>query len=202
MGNPVSQFSIGVPSTATSGDTFVVIFFSDQPIIVPAAFNQFLSGTAGTLSYSASSHTVTSTDISAGTIFTWQLAGSTLRIGYTAYDFANITALDTTATTVVDPAALTLPAPSLNVSNNETVLAFWIAINETGIAVPNFPTQIAGTIVRGFLSIASIAYSATGNGATGIQTANLDVASSGLAAQASLKGAGAHINGLSAGTLG
>src|SRR6185312_2249247 len=113
MLNPISQFSIGVPGTATSGDTFVVVFFSDQPIIVPTGFTQFLTGTAGTLFYSASSHSVTATDISANTQYTWQLAGGTLRAGYAAYDFANVTGLDTTATQVIDPAATTLPAPSL-----------------------------------------------------------------------------------------
>lgn len=202
MGNPVSQFSISAPATATSGDTLVVVFFADQPIIVPSGFTEFIAGTASTIQYSASSHTVTTTDISAGTKYTWNLAGSTLTMGYAAYDFANVTGLDTNAIQVVDPAATTLPAPSLNVSNNETVIALWIANQPTGFNLPNYPTQMASSIMRGYMSIATIVYSATGNGATGIQTATLDTAASGLAAQASLKGAGTHINGASSGALG
>lgn len=197
----ISDLNLAIPSVGSAGDTLGVVVYSDQAITAPAGWTEFQAGFQGGVHYSASSHVVTSGEISSNTTWNWLFASPTSHVGYDLFDFANVTSLDTSSVTPFASAVTSMGAPSLTVTRNEIVLAFWIALNETPIRMPFMTSGVAGTYANGGLSHAAMIYTGTSNGPTGVLTAGVDVPSTGIAAQASLTGAGSHLVTMQSGAI-
>lgn len=197
----IDTLDLAAPGGASSGDTLAVVVFSDQPITAPAGWNEFLVGVAGGIHYSACSRQLSALDIANKPLWAWAFAAPTDKVAYDAFVFANITGLDATLITPYETPTSSMDAPSLNVSQNEMVFAFWVANNPTEIHCPTHPGDLGGTYARGQISHLCAIYTNGANGPTGVQTGTLVVPSTGFAAQASLRGAGSHIVSGSGGTL-
>lgn len=206
MAGPFPKLTMGFPGGTTAGDHLVIIVYADQLITPPINWTDIvhtpIGGDSSGIFYSSSFHTVTATEITAGTTWDWMFGGpGALHLGYDIFDFANVTGLNDKLVTPFTTPVGSMDAPSVTSSNNALCFAFWIVLGETPIRIPFIATGQFEDFSPGGISHLVVGFTASG-ATTGIITAIVDMPNTGIAAMASLTGAGSHLVATSSGSVG